>query len=276
MSKVRLAQALVFVAPGPFHYGCIDDVNQGRQANEVIREVNLTRPFYLATHEVSNEQFRRFDPQYHSGSHRDKSLDGDRQPVVNVSWEQAALYCNWLSEQEGLPLAYQVTDGKVTGFEPAATGYRLPTEAEWAWAARTQGKSGAALLKFGWGNTLPPAADTENIADRSAAFSVGRVLRNYDDRYPVSAPVGSFAANALGLFDMGGNVAEWVNDIYGTRFTRSGEFETNPLGPATGKFRVIRGASWAHGGITQLRLSHRDFNDKGRNDVGFRIARYVE
>jgi len=250
----------------------------GRQANEVVREVELNRPFYLAVHEVTNEQFRRFNPEHISGNFREKSLDGEEQPVVNVTWQQAALFCNWLSERAGLPQAYTVNEGKVIGFNPASNGYRLPTEAEWAWAARTEGKySGLKQqLKYAWGRQLPPGSGAANIADRMAAYYVGRVLEDYDDGYEVSAPVGSFAVNSLGLHDLGGNVAEWVNDYYGTRFSRMGQIENNPVGPAEGQYRVIRGPSWAHGTVSQLRLSHRDFNDKPRNDVGFRVARYVE
>ena len=74
---------------------------------------------------------------------------------------------------------------------------------------------------------------------------------------------------------MGGNVAEWVNDYYGI-MPGGNTVETDPRGPANGEFRVIKGSSWAHGTITELRLSYRDYGDKQRDDVGFRIARYLE
>ena len=75
---------------------------------------------------------------------------------------------------------------------------------------------------------------------------------------------------------MGGNVAEWVNDFYDIQLGMSNKAEIDPLGPGTGKFHVIRGSSWAHGTVTELRLSYRDYNAKARDDVGFRIARYLE
>ncbi|MEX1031998.1 MAG: PEGA domain-containing protein [Cellvibrionaceae bacterium] len=246
---------------------------QGRRANESLRDVALSRPFYLGTHEVTNRQFRQFDEQHSSSHAKGESLDSEDYPVVNVSWQRAALYCNWLSEQEGLPLFYELEEGVVSGVNPQATGYRLPTEAEWAWAARYQDGE---MLKYAWGPELQPSANSANFADRSAAQLVGYVQPGYDDGYPASAPVGSFPANAKGLYDLDGNVAEWVNDYYEIAVSLSQTAEQDPLGPATGSYRVIRGSSWAHGSVTELRLSFRDYGEEARNYVGFRVARFVE
>ena len=245
----------------------------GRRSNEVLKDIKLTRAFYLSLTEVTNEQFRRFEASHNSGNMKGNSLDGDKQPVVQVGWEQAALYCNWLSEQESLDEAYDIDAGSVVGFDPAATGYRLPTEAEWAWSARTTRNGN---LKYPWGQALPPTGKSGNYADRSAAFVVGRVVSTYNDDYVVTAPVGSFSANTKGLYDLGGNVAEWVNDFYGTSVSLSGGSELDPMGPEEGKYHVIRGSSWAHGTVTELRLSYRDYGTEGRNDVGFRVARFAE
>ena len=105
---------------------------------------------------------------------------------------------------------------------------------------------------------------------------VDQVLTGYNDGFAVSAPVGSFSANHRGLHDLEGNVAEWVNDYYGIEFSLGSGAEKDPTGPASGEFRVIRGASWRHGNIIQLRLSYRDYGVDGRDDLGFRVARNVE
>ncbi len=268
-------QTLKLLYPGAFTMGA-SRREQGRQANEVQRNINLTRPFYLSVTEVTNAQYKRFNSDHSSGVLQGRTLDNPSQPVVRVSWEDAALYCNWLSEQESLPPFYKVENGKVTGFNPDSTGYRLPTEAEWEWAARTTGPGSRELLRFPWGDNMPPPENFGNFADLSAANFLGRVINNYDDGYMGSAPVASFAPNANGFYDMGGNVAEWVNDYYGAGATLGNTVEENPLGPSTGTYNVIKGSSWAHGTITELRLSFRDYGDEPRDDVGFRIARYLD
>lgn len=267
-------QRLKLVYPGSFTMGA-SRREAGRQANEVIRNVSLTKPFYLSLTEVSNEQFAAFDPQHSSGVVEGRTLSNPSQPVVRVTWTQAALYCNWLSAQEGLPAYYQVDGANaVTGFNPASNGYRLPTEAEWEWAARVEGEP-SSLLRFPWGAQLPPPENHGNYADLSAASFLGRILPNYNDGFVGSAPVASFAPNANGFFDMGGNVAEWVHDYYGTAGVVGNAQETDPLGPTSGTYHVIRGSSWAHGTVTELRLSFRDYHDGTRDDVGFRVARYL-
>ena len=191
---------------------------------------------------------------------------------MNVSWEQAAKYCNWLSKKDGLEPFYSFNTGQPTASNHKTNGYRLPTEAEWAWAARSHNQR---LLKFPWGQSLPPPQNTGNYSGKNSAFITGRTFSGYIDKFIVTAPVGSFAANSLGLYDIGGNVAEWTNDYYGIPIN-NGKLKLNPIGPKTGKSRVIRGSSWAHGRITELRLSYRDYGKEGRDDVGFRLARYAE
>lgn len=244
----------------------------GRRANEALREVELVRPFYLGSHEITNGQFRRSSPAHSSGRLGPHDLTGESHPVVQVSWEQAAEYCNWLSTQEGLPPSYVQRDGKLVAATPLGTGYRLPTEAEWSRAAR---HAGAGPLKYPWGPALPPPPRAGNFGDASARSLVPILLEGYDDGYPASAPVGSFAANALGMFDLGGNVAEWVHDVY-TIPAADTPLERDPTGPAAGDLHVILGSSFLQGSVSELRLSYRDYGMKPRNDVGFRIARYAE
>ena len=267
-------QSMKLLYPGTFQMGA-SRREPGRQANEVLRNVTLTRPYYLSLMEATNAQFARFDSEHSSGVVEGRTLSNSNQPVVRVTWEQAARFCNWLSEQEGLPLFYTVEGDSVTGFNPDSTGYRLPSEAEWAWAARVAGDP-TSLLKFPWGPELPPPANHGNYADISAGVFLGRILADYNDGYLGSAPVGSFAPNNNGFFDMGGNVAEWVHDYYGSTGQIGASTETDPLGPTIGTYHVIRGSSWAHGTITELRLSFRDYNNEPRDDVGFRVARYLE
>ncbi len=126
----------------------------GRRPNENIREILLERPFYFGFKEVTNAEYRMFDSQHSSGTVSGVTLNNENQPVVQVSWSKAALFCNWLSQQEGLPLFYQSQDGEITGFNAEATGYRLPSEAEWAWVARTNDSGNS--LKYPWGDQLPP------------------------------------------------------------------------------------------------------------------------
>ena len=244
----------------------------GRRANEVLHPVALRRMFYLQTTEVTNAQFRQFQPSHNSGQVEGSSLNQKHQPAVQVSWQQAATFCNWLSAKEGLPAFYQEKNGIVIGYNSSATGYRLPSEAEWAWAARA---SGQALLLFPWGDTFPPTQVVGNYADTTSAYVTGSTLNNYTDGHVVSAPVASFKPNQHGLYDMGSNTSEWVHDVYRIP-SANGTTQTDPLGSQTGDNYVIRGASWDHSKLKELRLSSRDYGQAGRDDVGFRLARYAE
>jgi formylglycine-generating enzyme required for sulfatase activity len=132
------------------------------------------------------------------------------------------------------------------------------------------------MLKYSWGKTMPPSQGAGNYADRSAAAILGNIIATYDDSYIVSSPVGKFGVNHKGLADMSGNVAEWIHDFYGIKTGLSLKTEVDPIGPDKGDHHVIRGSSWAHGTVTELRLSFRDYGNDPRNDVGFRIARYVD
>ncbi|MFQ3327985.1 MAG: sulfatase activating formylglycine-generating enzyme [Parasphingorhabdus sp.] len=246
----------------------------GRRANEVERRVSLDRPFYLGTREISNAEYRSWKSSHSSSALQGQTLDRDRQPVAGLTWEDAALYCNWLSRREGLPLFYRMENGVVNGFNWDAHGYRLPTEAEWAWAARVDIDGSSQTLP--WVNGLYPPTDVvDNYADRSASRLIPFTIASYNDLTPASAVVGSFKPNGKGLYNMSGNVSEWVNDFYDVRPNR-GEPSADPTGPITGVAHVIRGASWALGSRTELRLSYRQAGTDKRLDVGFRIARYVD
>lgn len=246
----------------------------GRRANESQRSVTFKRSFYLGVAEITNGEYRRFRPEHLSGVVKDHSLDQDNHPVVNVSWRDAAAFCNWLSEQEGVPLAYTPKGDDFVAVVPANTGYRLPTEAEWEWAARYE--QGRATRRFPWGPSLPIAPRSGNYGDASALELLDAALADYSDGIETTAAVRSFPPNALGLYDMGGNVSEWAHDYYTVYLDLTAAAATDPYGPAQGRSRVVRGSSWRTTNIPELRLAYRS-NGEGRAEhIGFRIARYVE
>lgn len=266
-------QILRRVEPGSLVMGASRS-EQGRRANEVLLPVTLTKPFFIGAKEVSNREFARFRKSHDSGADIHASLAGDQNPAANMTWSDAVGYCNWLSAQEGLAPAYEKKFDQWIPIYPVPNGYRLPSEAEWAWAIRYQGSGKAS--RFTWGDKLPPRGEVGNYADKSAAGLVPSILPSYDDGYASTAPVGTFPANALGIYDGGGNVAEWVNDLYTVPTPGQTKAIVDPVGPERGTHHVIRGSSWRHAGITELRLSYRNFGTEPRADVGFRLARNVE
>lgn len=245
----------------------------GRRANEASWEATLERPFYVSLTEVSNQQYKVFVPEHSSGNFEGNSLDSANQPVVNITWQQAALYCNWLSEKEGLQPFYTVERGYVSGNNPQATGYRLLTETEWTWLT-VMTPSGLSQ-KYLWGDSETIPGAVENYADQSVSALINFTLESVNDSYITTAPVGSFPANDKGIYDLSGNVNEWMHDWYDAAPYDPGEPVTDPLGPEEGEFHVIRGASWARGYLPQLRLAYRDYDSTERNDLGFRVARYA-
>ena len=227
----------------------------GRRANEPLRDVVLARRFYVATREVSNLQFRRFEAGHASGRVGAESLDLDDQPVVRVTWQQAAAYCNWLSEREGLPKAYVEREGRLQPPSRVGTGYRLPTEAEWERVARYPDGRGRAQVPVG--PVAAGAARRRQLRGRAApAASWRRCWRATTTAHAATAPVQSIAANALGFLHLGGNVAEWAHDFYSITPSVEGQLARDPVGPAEGEYHVHpRGelpARHGHGAAAQL------------------------
>jgi len=218
---------MIWVPAGEFQMGSEDWDDDERPVNTVALD-----GFWIDRTEVTNVQYqgcvaaRVCNASFYANNN---DTNGDTQPVVGVSWQDAVAYCTWV-------------------------GGRLPTEAEWEYAAR-----GPESLTYPWGND----------------WRIG--LANCDeddcqDGYETTAPVGIFPENAswVGALDMAGNVWEWVADWYGDY---PSERQENPTGPANGIYRVLRGGSWASS-AEMTRCSFRDKMAPGTwyNDRGFRCA----
>jgi formylglycine-generating enzyme required for sulfatase activity len=201
--------------------------------------------FYLSRFPITNAQYEIFDPEHRVK--RPQWADNNH-PVVLVTSLEAMKFCLWLSERD-----------KRT--------YRLPTEAEWEYAAR--GRDGRA---YPWGMSLR-SGTVANFADKSSAFAWKDP--DIDDGYPQSSPVGAYPAGVgpFGHEDLAGNVWEWCRDFYAPYPETSGRERVNPIGPGQGLQRVLRGGSWKSRS-TNVRCSSRAFNAPGfaSNDVGFRVV----
>ena len=273
MLKTSQSQEMKLILPGSFVMGT-PRRSQGRLSNENERLIEITKPFYIGTKEVTNNEFRDFKPKHTSGAEMFRELSNGMHPTVMVSWSDAAAYCNWLSNKESLVPAYENIDGQYKLKQPITNGYRLPTEAEWEWVSRYNG--GAGEQRYPWGDSMPPVEESGNYADESTESLLTNVLKDYWDGYPVTAPSGRFYPNKIGIYDLGGNVAEWVSDYYAVPTRQLRLVEKDPFGPADGTARVIKGSSWRDSSLTKLRFAYRDYGTQGRLDVGFRIARYTD
>lgn len=174
-------------------------------------------------------------------------------PVIHVSWSDAAQYCNWLSEQSGLQKVYDFHNDSLR-IDLTANGYRLPTEAEWEYAAAG-------------GKTAKPESYAGAGQPGAIAWYSGNVSRH-------SHTAGQKQPNALGIYDLCGNVWEWCNDWYDKSYYAKTLNARDPAGPGSGETRCLRGGSWNNSG-KHLRIANRssrypDFRD---GSIGFRVAR---
>jgi formylglycine-generating enzyme required for sulfatase activity len=272
-----LLGTLVLLPAGQFTQGS-ERREQGRRSNETLRQVTLSRAFYMAETEVTNGQFNAFKSGHVSGIAWNKTLDLDRQAVTSVSWEDAVEFCNWLSQREGLPVAYERREGRWQLVMPYNHGYRLPTEAEWEYAARYV--DGRRWNRYDWGDAPPPPAGAANLAGQEyTPTTTGPGVRDvvtlpgYRDEYVVIAPVASLGRTPVGLADMGGNVSEWMHDVYVS--LPDSAAVTDPRGPDIVGPHAIRGANWRTASMAELRLAWRE-RGAASQTVGFRVVRSVE
>ena len=232
---------------------------RGQRANEILRDVGFSREFYIGKYEVTQAQYAKFKG----------GLAGD-EPVSNVTWTDAALFCNWLSRESGLAEFYVVSGGNVVGVS-GSDGYRLPTEAEWEYVARYYKKKNPSI--FVWGDDYVVDARSGNIADSSAANLARRHIGDYSDGFERKGPVGISSSGSV-VFDMSGNVAEWVHDFYILE-NFGDEFSLDYVGPPLGTGHTVKGSSYLSSRWEELRATYRDSLGGSREDVGFRVARYV-
>ena len=203
----------VLIPPGDFWMGSpASEVS--RESDEIHHHVRLTQAFYLSAHEITNAQYRLLVGGHDSGGVTAGSLDGNDQPVVNVSHSDAVAFATWLSSQTG-------------------DTYALPTEAQWEYACRA-----GTTTDFNFGENINPAqVNYDGIPYNGAPSGLNRAI---------TTDVGSFPANAWGLYDMHGNVWEWCADWYGPYAGNLTSVTTDPnvpTDPGSGGV-VFRGGSW--------------------------------
>jgi len=224
-----LGMEFVLLPAGTFQMGSND--KEGYHNEKPVHTVHLTRPFYLGKHEVTQGQWQAV-----MGSNPSLFTDDPHRPVENVSWNEVQEFIRRLNAQEGTTL------------------YRLPTEAEWEYAARA-----GTTTQWSFGD------DASQLA-RHAWHSANAEEQTH--------PVGQLLPNPWGLYDMYGNVWEWVQDWYGEY---PSDTVVDPAGPASGSQRVVRGGSW-YRGLRDCRAAVRDHSipDDHRHVLGVRLLRAAE
>lgn len=270
MKDAATGMEFIFVKGGCYQMG--DTSGDGYFSEKPVHEVCLD-DFYMGKYDVTVGQFRKFVDETGYRTEAEKS-DGclgragnkweqsssfnwknvgfeqdENHPVVCVTWDDAKAYTEWLGRKSGKK-------------------YRLPTEAEWEYAARAGTKG-----RNYWGDKPADACKYANVGDLSLKRQFSNAMvHECDDGYVFTSPVGKFQPNGYGLYDMMGNVWQWVADWYGPRYYSQSP-RNNPAGPSNGQYRVLRGGSWNYGSQS-VRASYRGRNErKIRNsDIGFRVA----
>ena len=240
-----------------------------RQSIENQHRKRIDRTFAIATKEVTVGQFHKFLDDSPEIQHKYNHVRAPTEdcPQISVTWYEAAAYCRWLSEQEGVPenqMCYPPVEKIQVGMTMpsdylARTGYRLPTEAEWEYACRSGSQTSRCY------------GQAESLLDQYAWYAA-----NSEDR---SWPVGSLKPNSWGLFDMHGNVQEWCQDGYYdyTRYLGAISSDVEDLSTAEDSTRrILRGGSFGMRS-SNVRSAYRNYNRLSNryDNSGFRIARTI-
>jgi formylglycine-generating enzyme required for sulfatase activity len=248
---------MVLVEAGNFMMGAVD----GQSDEGPVHEVRITQPFYMGVYAVTFAEYDQFCADTRNNAPDDRGWGRGRQPAIHVDWTNVTDYCNWLSEKEGLTPCYS-GKGKLTQCDFTANGYRLPTEAEWEYAARGGVKSQGFIY-----------------AGSDDPLAVAWFDQNSDGR---THPVGEKQPNELGLYDMSGNLYEWCWDWYGKEYYAESPVE-DPLGGPAPKSstpwdweRVRRSGSWRET-AESVRVTFRSFDSTNYpGDNGFRLVRTTQ
>jgi formylglycine-generating enzyme required for sulfatase activity len=250
----------VIVEPGSFEMGNARNDPEGYQWEIPVHPVELTYPFAIGMYLVTFKEYDAYCEATGVEKKNDEGWGRENRPVISVSWWDAVGYCNWVSQREGLTPAYD-SDGNFIDREgkhatdiTIIEGYRLPTSAEWEYAAREGHKRTAAFKYSG-----------SNVIDDVAWYNKNAKGKTH--------PVGEKMPNALGIYDMSGNVWEWCHDWHATY---KKDKEINPTGPEKGYERVVRGSAY-YAEARLARVSNRGGFHPARfhETIGFRIARTV-
>ncbi len=230
--------------------------DDGEPDERPVHQVSVNG-FWIDSTEVTQAEYLRLMGDNPS------EFGGSNKPVERVSWWDAIKYCNARSREAGLSPVYNDSTGAVNW---STKGYRLPTEAEWEYAARAR-----TTEKYYWGDTFSGLADYANFADVNTNLS-WREARENDGAGEETARVASYRPNSFGLYDMSGNVWEWCNNWYDNGYYENSP-SSNPRGASSGSYRVLRGGGW-YDEPAKLRSAVRNFRtpDIRLSNLGFRVV----
>ena len=259
-SRTSIDGEIILFEPGSFLMGS-SKIESRRDINEIMRSVKITKHFYISKNLITEEQYSLF-----------KISSKSNLPINNISWIDAAKFCNWLSSKEGFENFYEIKNNQIISFNMDSKGYRLPTEAEWEYVAKSNNPE---KYIYSWGSDRKITKLVGNIADVSTQGILSNFIDDYDDGYDERSPVGSFRSNQNEINDLTGNLSEWVNDFYSVEFVQQSKVFQDYIGPLAGTSHVIKGSNYYSSTPLQLGLSYRTYGNEPNDLVGFRIARWI-